>query len=151
MLFGTGLGLLTAELPKPCALHVRAAVAVCTHQHFPVGVGCPVSWATGQVCVDSGYYLPFASSLRILLSVNQKELSTPLCFAGKAPRQGLSWVQQWGVLLGLLAARGEHSAACAGRWCYQTLHYFGKNSWGVSCQSYIRVLSYSFLAAFLLL
>lgn len=79
MLFGTEQGLLTAKLPKPCALHACAAVAACTHQCFPVQVGCPVSWATGHDCVNSGYYLPFASLLyilRILLCVNQKELST---------------------------------------------------------------------------
>lgn len=155
MLFGIKWGLLTAKLSKPCTLHVGAAVVVCTHQCFPVWVGCPVSWATGHDCVNSGYYLllPCTSSTSSFMSA-RKNCLLVLCFARKAPGQGLSWVQQWGVLLGVLAACRERSAACAGRWCSQMLHYIEKSnsseySQGVSCQLSIRVLSYRFLAAFL--
>lgn len=61
----------------------------------------------------------------------------------------LAWAVQWAVLLGVGSTQGAQCSTGV-----LTLCCFGKNnctedSWGVSCQSYISVLSYSSLAAFL--
>lgn len=94
MLFGTGLGLLTAELPKPCTLRVRAAVAVCVHQHFPVelAVLCPEPLARFvriQVIICPSLP-PCASSASSFLSTRR---NCPLSCVSLGRHLGRGWAE----------------------------------------------------------
>lgn len=147
VMFATEQGLLTAKLPKPCS-----AVAVCAHQCSQFGLAAQYSEPLVTVgwvqVITRPWFLPCAP------------FNHPLC-------QPEGIVHSSCVLLGKHHGRGYAVGCVAGCWQHSgstvqrvlgtgvlTLCCFGKNncredSWGVSCQSYIRELSYSFLAAFL--
>lgn len=147
MLFATEEGLLTAKLPMPCS-----SVAACTHQCSQFGLATqysePLVTIVWVQVITRPRLLPCAPSESFSLSTRR---NSPLS----------------SVLLGKHLSRGYAVGCVAGCWQHSgsTVQHvlgtgvltpccFGKSdcredSWGVSCQSYIHELSYSFLAAFL--
>lgn len=94
----------------------------------------------------SGYYQTFTSSLCtfcIMLSVSQKELS-PCAVLGEHLGRGCA--VGWAAAVGSI--RGAQCSTAVSHCCFGN-NNCREDSWGVSCQSCICVLSYSSLAAFL--
>lgn len=120
VVFGAERGLLAAESPKTHALHVRAAA-------------CPQPPLT-IMCIQ---VITSLCILLILLSVHQKELSpsSVFCCWGCGSARGMRCSTHRVLMLSDPVPRRREKPH--------------ESSWGVSCQSPIRVLSYSFLTVFL--